>query len=160
MNSYEMELALARHFNPRINLIVPNVYWGLGFNYELDLIIITQSHYAWEVEIKTSISDLKAEKKKKFFAHCDNRIRRLYFAVPDHIHKEAISLIPEKAGLLIVNEALQVNTIRPPKINKSAKKMSEAEIKKLYELSAMRIWSLKEKLLRISKKRRSNENNN
>ena len=62
MNSCEIEIAIAKHFNTRVNLIVPNIYWGLGFDYELDLIIVTQSHYAWEVEIKTSISDLKAEK--------------------------------------------------------------------------------------------------
>ena len=40
-----------------------------------------------------------------------------------------------------------VTTMRPPKINKFARKMNEKEIKKLYELSSMRVWTLKKKLL-------------
>ena len=143
----KIEIAVARHFNPRMNLIVPNIFWGLGFNYELDLIIVTQSNYAWEVEIKISISDLKAEKKKNCFAHCSNKIRRLYFAIPDYIQKDAILLIPDKAGLLTVDRNLRVGIIRAPKINKTARKLSETEIKKVSELAAMRIWFLKEKLL-------------
>lgn len=148
MRSNEIEIAIARHFNSRMNLIVPNVFWGLGFGYELDLMIVTQSHYGWEVEIKVSLSDLKNEKKKKFYAHCSNKIRRLYFAVPDYLQEKAISLIPEKAGLLIVDKDLKVTAIKPPKINKSAQKLSQEDINKLYELAAMRIWSLKEKLIR------------
>jgi hypothetical protein len=49
MHAGDIEIAVARHFNPRQKLIVPNVSWGLGFHYELDLLVVTQSRYAWEV---------------------------------------------------------------------------------------------------------------
>lgn len=155
LNSCDIEIAIARHFNPRINLIVPNVFWGLGFSYELDLIILTQSEYASEVEIKTTISDLKAERLKRKTAHCSNKIRRLYFAVPETMSLQALDLIPEKAGLFSVGKNFKVTLIKAPKINMLAHKLSEKEIKKLHKLAAMRIWNLKEALLK-SKQRNYN----
>ena len=149
LNAGDIEVAIARFFNPRMNLIVPNVSWGLNFLYELDLIIVKSSGYAWEVEIKTSISDLKAEKNKRSYAHCSNRIKRLYFAIPDYIQEKAIDLIPERAGILIVNSTnLRVKLIRTPKLNMKCVKLTDQEQIKLRELAAMRIWSLKEALLR------------
>jgi len=146
-NSSDIEIALVRHLNPRMNLIVPNVYWGLGFNYEIDLMIVKPSGYAWEIEIKTSISDLKAEKKKRSSAHCSNRIKRLYFAIPENIKEKALPLIPDKAGLFIIRENYKVTLIKAPKINTKARKLNEKEIKKLHELISMRIWNLKEQIL-------------
>ena len=155
MNSCEIEIAVAEHFNSRTNLIVPNVHWGLNFNYELDLIIVYQSHYASEVEIKISISDLKAEKRKRPGAHYSNKIRRLYFAVPYNLKDESMDLIPERAGLLSVNLVKGfwvVSLEKAPKINTSARKLEEWEVNRLRELAAMRIWSLKEALLKEKKK--------
>ena len=160
MNSCEIEIAVARHFNYRTNLIVPNVYWGLRFDYELDLIIVYQSHYASEVEIKISISDLKAEKRKRPGAHYSNKIRRLYFAVPYNLKDKSMALIPEKAGLLSVNIVKGfwvVSLEKAPRINKSARKLEEREVNKLRELAAMRIWNLKEALLKEKRKRESQE---
>jgi hypothetical protein len=48
----DVELAVARFFNYRINLIVPNIYWGFGLNYEADLLIISPAAFATEIEIK------------------------------------------------------------------------------------------------------------
>ena len=155
MNSCEIEIAVARHLNYATNLIVPNVYWGLNFKYELDLIIVYPSHYASEVEIKVSISDLKAEKNKSSYAHESDKIKRLYFAVPYNLKDKSIALIPERAGLLSVNLVKGfwvVSLEKAPRINKSARKLSEEEINKLRELAAMRIWNLKEALLKEKKK--------
>jgi len=148
MNSKEIELAVAREFNTRINLIVPNVFWGLGFNYELDLMIVTKAHYAYEVEIKISISDLKAEKKKKPWAHHDKRIKGLYFAIPDDLKEKAIPLIDKNAGILTVygncHDGLHCSILRKPTINNNARKLTDTEMRKLYSLCAMRVWNLKE----------------
>lgn len=152
MNSCEIEIAVATQFNPRMNLIVPNVSWGLNFNYELDLIIVTQNQYAWEVEIKISLSDLRAEKRKHFLAHTSDKIKRLYFAVPYYLEDKAMALIPKRAGLLSINEKLVASLVKAPEINTNARKLKEDEISKLGKLAAMRIWSLKEKLLKLKKK--------
>ena len=144
MNSTQIELALVRHLNSRINLIVPNVYWGLGLHYEADLIVVKPSQWAYEIEIKTSLPDLKAEKKKRYNAHCSNKFKYLYFAVPEKLKEQALELIPERSGLFIVKENEMVILVRPPKINKNARKLNLNEMKKLYELCQMRIWNLKE----------------
>jgi hypothetical protein len=56
LKTAEMEVELGRYFNYRQNIIVSNVSWGLGIH-ECDLLIITKSGYATEVEIKVSLSD-------------------------------------------------------------------------------------------------------
>lgn len=148
MNSFEFECALARHLNTRMNLIVPNVFWGLGLNYEADLVVVKSSGWAYEIEIKTSKQDLKADKKKKFYAHCSNKFKYLYFAVPEDLVNVAVELIPERSGLFSVKSNGMVSLIRPPKINKNARKLTEKEIIKLGSLSNMRMWNLKEQNLR------------
>ena len=150
MNSLQIEVALAKYLDYRQHLIVPNVWWGLGFRHELDLLVLTKSGYVWEIEIKISKADLLADKNKKY-GHYDNRIRKLYFAVPKKLMDIAVKEIPERAGLFEIDDLSsswkRVTMERPAKINKNAIKLSKKEIKKLYELTAMRIWSLKEKLL-------------
>ena len=67
LTAKQIEISIADYFCPRRNLVVPNVYWGLNFVYELDILVVTQSNYAYEIEIKTTISDIKADKKKRKF---------------------------------------------------------------------------------------------
>jgi hypothetical protein len=148
----EIEIAIAKHLNPRQNLIVPNVFWGWG-NYEKDLVVVTSNHYAWEIEIKVSLADLKKDNNKRH-GHYNNKIKRLYFAVPDKLKQEALKLIPERAGLFTVSEDSSggltfVSLVRAPTINSRAEKIEDKDITKLYELAAMRIWDLKTHLYRL-----------
>ena len=64
MKAIDIELAVSNYLNPRTNLIVPNVHWGMCLH-ECDLLVITRSGYAWEVEIKVSRVDLIKNKEKK-----------------------------------------------------------------------------------------------
>jgi hypothetical protein len=158
LHSGDIEIMIARHLNPRLNLIVPNVSWGLG-SYEKDLLVLTPNGYAWEIEIKVSKSDLIADKKKTH-GHYSNLIKRLYFAVPEYLEKDALLHIPERAGLFIITNPFTkngkyidsyVNLVKAPLINTKATKLSDKQIKKLYELSAMRLWSLKEVIYRLQR---------
>ena len=54
MHAGDIEIAIANHLNTNQNLIVPNISYGLGFHYELDLLVVTKSNYADEIEIKIS----------------------------------------------------------------------------------------------------------
>ena len=65
INSSDIEFAVARMFCWRQNIIVPNVWWGMGFNYELDLMVISGSGWATEIEIKISVSDIRADLRKR-----------------------------------------------------------------------------------------------
>ena len=64
----EIEVRVASFFNPRQNIIVPNISWGVNLH-ECDLLIIRKSGYGIEVEIKVSKSDLIADAKKPHHHH-------------------------------------------------------------------------------------------
>ena len=143
LKASDIEIALALNFNFRQNIIVPNVYWGLGLNHEADMIIVSKSGYAFEIEIKTSLADIKADKKKKL-AHYSEKIRRFSFAVPDYLAD--CKDLPRDCGLITVRNDLHCKTIRPPRINKNARPLNNKEISKILHLGCMRIWKLKRKL--------------
>ncbi len=137
----EIESAVARFFDPRRNTIVPNVWWGMGLNHECDLFVLTKTGFAYEVEIKTSRADLKADLFKRH-GHDSVQIRKLYFAIPEKL-EFCIDLIPEKAGVLVVYPGGAVKKYREATLNKLAHPLTEARQLKLAQLGTMRIWSLK-----------------
>ena len=151
MTAIEIELAVAKFLNWRTHLIIPNVSWSL-FEYEMDMAVITKSNRLWEVEIKVSKSDLKADLKKRR-QHNDHRVSRLYFAIPESLVPN-IELIPERAGVLMVLPDFKVIEIRKPKIL-PAPALDTQEINKLQKLLSMRIWGLKRKLIRMRNSRQT-----
>jgi len=146
----DIEIAVARHFGWRRNIIVPNVSWGLDIH-EVDLLIISKAGYATEVEIKVTQSDINADLKKGH-GHRSNKIRRLYFAVPDYLN-EALG-IPDRCGLISVNNDLYCRILRQPKINTKARALRADEINKVLHLGCMRIWRLKD-IIRYSSRQGS-----
>ncbi len=148
LSTLDMELLVGQFLNPRINLIIPNVSWGFCIH-ECDLLCVTKNRYLWEVEIKISKSDLIKDKGKRH-NHKNNKIKRLYFAIPDYLQSE-IEHIPEPAGIIVVNtqnEYLYVKKIREAK-QCGQYRITEREYIKLMHLGAMRIWGLKAKLQRL-----------
>jgi hypothetical protein len=151
----EIELYVAKHYNPRVNLIVPNVSWGLGLSYECDLLIVRPSGYAIEIEIKVDKYDLRNDKnKRKWMLRGNNKtIKQTYFAVPKYLEDE-INNIPEGCGFMTVDHNSYnyycgaVKILKSAKINKNVEKLSEKRIKKLGHLSAMRVWSLKDHIVK------------
>jgi hypothetical protein len=139
MDCQHIEYAVANYFSWRVNLIVPRVSWGLWIH-ECDLLIVTKSGYCYEVEIKTSRSDLIADLNKKH-GHKSNRIRRLYFAIPEKLRKD-IEFIPERAGILIVNTLGRCKKEREAQIEPSTRKLTDEERYQVARLGTMRIWSL------------------
>lgn len=144
MIAKDIELAIAEHFNYRTCLIVPNVSWGWGLRYEADMVIVRESMWAMEIEIKVSSADIKADLNKKSWAHTSDRFRMLWFAVPEFLKSDPN--INERAGILSVSEKGGVEVVRTPKLNPVAKKVTPNQYNKLLELAAMRVWSLKSAL--------------
>jgi len=160
----EMEVALAEYFDSRANLIVPNVSWSF-FLHELDLMVVTKSGYAYEVEVKITAADLKKDAEKKH-GHIDRRIKKLYFAIPDYLLKYG-ECIPERAGILlvfedeyetyyynkrlneksIVKKCIAVVLCRKAKAN-SKYKFTDMERHYIARLGAMRIWGLKKRMIK------------
>lgn len=158
--SLDIEIALANYFNPRHNVIVPNVWWGMGLNHECDLMVMTKSGYIYEIEIKTSKADLIRDLKKPH-AHRSDKIRKLYFCVPVSLLDECGDLIPNHAGIIIFHEEGEgpcyCHKRREAKTNRVPPLDAEAR-EKLYQLAAMRVWTLKRKLRDALQKENPNEN--
>lgn len=147
---FEIQIRVALYFNPRINLAVPNVAWGMFGDRECDLVILSKAGYASEVEIKVSKSDLKRD-AKKWHNHNSQRLRNLWFAIPEKL-RDCMDLIPVRAGILIVRQQPlphsfgYVEEVRKPITNTAARKLSEKERFQLARLGALRIWSLQDRV--------------
>jgi len=135
----EIEAAVVRYFNPRVNLIIPNVSWGFGIH-ECDLLLVTKHGYAYEIEIKVSKPDLCRD-KRKVHKHNSKFLRKLYFAIPESLLPN-ISEIPERAGIIVVDERRKCNKMREGKIMNKYK-LSDKEKFVLARLGTLRFWKSK-----------------
>lgn len=149
----EMEVAISKLFGIRTHIIVPNISWGLVGMHETDLFIIMKSGFAIEVEIKRSISDLKADFKKRH-NHKDkqNRISKLYYAIPIELLEKSIEFIPEDAGIITCskyeNGRCFARIDKEASRIKECRKLTTEEKLKVATLGCLRIWKLKEKLIK------------
>ena len=148
MKALDIELALAVHFNARVNIIVPNVSWGANIH-ECDMLVITRAGYAYEIEIKTTKADLKRDGRKRH-GHNDTRIKALYFAMPKSLTAFA-EYVPDRAGIIGVSGGF-CDFVREAKFSNS-EPFTLQEKFEISRLGTMRIWTLKEKIrvLRDSK---------
>jgi hypothetical protein len=157
ITTIEMEVAISKYFGIRQNIIVPNISWGF-LSHEADMFIIKRSGLTTEVEIKRSKYDLLADFKKGH-NHIDrqNRISELYYALPIELYESCKDLIPENSGILTCEKyhvghgtrRVSVRTQREPVKIKNARKLTEIEKLKIATLGTMRIWSLKEKIIKL-----------
>ena len=146
-----MEIEVARFFNPRRNLVVPNVSWGF-FIHECDLFVLTQSGYGYEVEIKVSLADLKAD-AKKWHGHRSHKLKRLYFALPDFL-LEHTEYVPERAGIIAVKPT-GIDGWHVYKVREAQEQPAQAygwhDRYKIARLGALRVFDLKQKILKLKK---------
>lgn len=145
ITAQDIEIAVARHFNYRVNIIVPNVYWGFGLRYEADLVVLRPSGWAEEIEIKITAADIKADLKKPYH-HDSPWFRKLWFAVPAML--AAHPDIPTNAGIMCLDPELHITVTRAPRISRNARRMTDSKIRTLLRLGCMRIWTLKSHLAR------------
>lgn len=159
MKTLDIEIAVMKYIGIRQNLIVPNVSWGIGSNtfnlHECDILSLSKSGYATEVEIKVTKPDLLKD-AKKWHGHHHNHIAYLFFAVPKLLEGIALANIPERAGLFVVDKYsnktrtwFSVKQIRPCQKNSDAEKWSDQDRYKLARLGTMRILKLKEKIIKL-----------
>ncbi|MBT0607616.1 hypothetical protein [Aequorivita echinoideorum] len=153
-----LEYLTMQHFGVRQNIIVPNVHWGIsrwkegiGPLHECDVLILSKSGYATEVEIKISKADLLKD-SEKLHGHDHPMIKYLYFCVPENLKEIALEVIPARAGLLVaesnegpIHRAFLKQIKSPTQISKPVQ-WNEKEKMKLLHLGCMRILGLKKKL--------------
>ena len=153
MTIEDIEIAVAKHWNIRVFVIVPNASWGAGVH-ECDLLILSSSGYLTEIEIKTTKADLVKDLKKEH-QHRSDKIKQLYYALPDRVlnANETKKLIPARAGILRIWKSEYGNyncgMEREATINKIAEPLSEVERFQIARLGAMRVWDLKERIQKV-----------
>ena len=141
-------------WNPRADLMVPNVSWGL-LDYEADFVIMTPNGYLTEIEIKRSWEDFKADFKKDH-KHDDERIYHFYYCVSEGIwdkvkeYLDSMYLRPiDRPAVLTYNEwghiTKQNYGYTGAYRNKKCRKLFLEEQFKLAKLAAFRYWSIEEK---------------
>lgn len=148
----EIEDAIILHLTSgiRSNLIVPNVSWGMGINYEADLVVVSKSGYATEYEIKRSYYDFIADFRKDEKAHKAPWVYQFFYVLP--------LLIKDKVEAFIENARIEPPAIffydeagRFSKSNvgysyvKGGRKMFLEEQLRLARLGVMRYWGLRSK---------------
>ena len=144
LTTLELEIALAKYFDVRRNIIVPNISWGL-LSHEVDLLVVRKSGIAVEVEIKISVQDLKADfKKSHHHVEKQNRITEFYYAMPKDIYEKCINYKKES----VVKTTLLRKSVRI----KGSRKLTSEEQFKVAKLGCMRIFSLKEKIVKSKTK--------
>lgn len=124
---------------------VPNVSYGF-LNHEADLLVMNENRRLYEVEIKISLSDLRADFKKRH-GHNDKRISRLFYAIPEPLLSRAKELIPDECGIIEVYaiERPHAFLIHARRVRQAKKlrdyKLNDAEVCKLLRLGNMRYWT-------------------
>lgn len=148
-----MEVAVANLLDYRKHIIVPNVSSGFFVWHEADLVVIDDKNRLTEVEIKVSVSDLKADFKKRKHLYPSKFVSRLIYAIPFELLHKCIPHIPPKFGVIVVKTIPKLKGedqsiyyaewYRQVNHNKEINPLSESQVRNLGRLGCMRIWSLK-----------------
>ena len=114
------------------------------------MLVVMPSHWAIEVEIKVSFSDIKADLHKRH-THWHKLIRQTYFAIPKDLadRPEVLAAIPEKFGVLAVDDMDYTTCVRAATINPQAVKLSDKQYAQVMRLATIRVWSLTRKNLEL-----------
>lgn len=133
----------------RYTVLAPNVYTAYGS--EMDLFGLRKSGYCDEIEIKTTLSDFKADFKKTgkhgmnkhaSLANGTEMANYFSFLVPEDLYHKlcAKMLIPAHAGVYSVNEHGTITErIRAPKLH--PRKISDRLIQSMTKKVMYRYWS-------------------
>lgn len=92
--------ALALRFEWYRQLVAPNIHLCGG---EMDVAVLSPAGYLWEIEVKLSLSDWKADQKKRKWINYggDRRhVNRFYYAVPKELLEKVPDFVPPEAGLI------------------------------------------------------------
>ena len=136
---------IAAYYDYGKSIILPNYASGLT-GWEADVIILRETGWAEEVEIKTSLSDFKAEFKNKIEKHkklmsTKHYCKKFWFAMPQELAAKAIDLIPEYAGLYAIGSYNRVKVIKNAPTLKNAEKIPDDKRAHIMKCAYHRLWT-------------------
>jgi putative uncharacterized protein FNV0627 len=161
ITTQQMELLIYNYFEKSSIVIVPKFTKNnavkykdetkrLGYrsenivSHECDILSVTKNNYLREIEIKISVSDFKADFKKKH--NHEGNIRQFYYAVPYYVLDDIKDLVPEHAGILVaeyninLSESWQLKKHKKSIDNKSAKPIDEKMLNEIFRIGYLKYW--------------------
>ena len=113
-----MQIALARYVDPYRHFCIPNCM--AGYFTECDFLVVSKSGLLWEIEIKCSMADWKADLAKHRQYKPGWNPARFYYAYPeDNPHAQIPEWVPMDAGVLWIFERDGDPVIRPVRAAKA-----------------------------------------
>ena len=163
----EMELLIYEYFEKSSHVIVPKFSRintvkykdktkHLGYRsekivtHECDMLAVTKNKFLYEIEIKISVSDFKADFKKKH--NHEGNIKQFYYAVPHYILDKIEDLVPEETGILIAecnddnfNKSWKLKKYKNAKNNKLATPIDDEKLNKIFRIGYLKYWFYRKK---------------
>lgn len=140
-------MACARKFDWRKNLMMPEYEIDGG---RADLLMVTPSGFACEIEIKITRSDWNADQGKRKFQGARPQISRFYYAGPMALMEQPPEWLPEDVGLIGCNfdsyGSPRARMIKKAK-RRPATKMPPEFWSKAYLACYFRFWALNARTL-------------
>ena len=108
-----------------------------------DLIFVTKSGYATEVEIKISVQDWNNDRNKGIERGPGKYISRFFYAIPETLENKIPSWVPEWAGIIVVYDGTpghdRIKVLREAKRHK-VEKIPDSYIREMEKNSYYRFW--------------------
>lgn len=145
---WDAQLAIAQLFNYRTpNKAIPSC---TTFGWEMDVAVITPANYLYEIEIKRTLSDWKADEAKAKWKMSRHQVVRFYYAIPPHLLEKKPSFVSDDTGIIFLqkkdneNQAFRVYA----SIHKQAKrigntKISSERLQYMMNVFYHRYWNLR-----------------
>lgn len=152
-------LAVAQSLFPwRRHIVVPNLSWGMGIGWEIDLGALSAANWLTEVEIKVSVADLRKDAEKYRHAYeaqpgHQSITRKKFIAMPLEMwwKKSNLSVefpaIPDGVGVITVEGGISGDNAKivvAAKPIPSARKLTDAERDQMLRLGYLRYWGVRE----------------
>lgn len=110
---------MVKYIDHRVHKCFPRVCM---FPWESDVLVVSKAGLIWEIEIKRTLADLKADAKKSKWTHPSfQKISRFSYLVPVSLQAQALEIIPAWAGLYVYDPMREnkwnpgVSKVREPK---------------------------------------------
>lgn len=127
---------LARRFGFNTgHFCFPNVHVVDG---EMDLAVVTKSRYLWEVEVKLTASDWRADARKAKWQKPRPLVSRFFYAVAAELIDDVPEFVPESAGLIAVYEH-RTRVVRDAR-RKRGDRVSDELFARLLRSTYYRFW--------------------
>ena len=118
-----------------------------------DLLGVDKKRYLYEIEVKRSAADFRANANKCHIANrrftLDYQPRQFYFLMPQQLAERMLPEVPDYAGLMAA-DYLTIRVIKPAPINEASRRLTVKETVRFCELMANQLVAQSRAMLHYS----------